>query len=179
MPAPSDASCPTDGSRDHVQRLCFYVRYQTVPISIRSHPRTTRPSGFPLQTRRRLSYASQCSSRSGLPPSFLLQELLLCPSLLLLLLADPAPAVASPDELVSIPAENHFRKLFEASQCSLQDGLRPKEHSISNCERRSLEASQCSLSGDPPPLPMLIHDSCYEPDLSVGHPSKQELLQSS
>ena len=127
------------------------------------------------------SEANQCSLRSGLPPSFLLQELLLCPSLLLLLLADPAPAVASPGELVSTPAENNFRRLFEASQCSLQNGLRPKEHSISNHERRSLEASQCSLSSNLPLrsipfylLPFwLMNASATSPtSRSVSHPNK-------
>ncbi len=60
------------------------------------------------------------------PPSLPLQEFLLCPSLLLLLLADPAPAAASPNELVPVPAETNSRRLFEASQCSLRNGLRTK-----------------------------------------------------
>ena len=38
-------------------------------------------------------------------------------------LADPAPATASPDELVPVPAETPSQRLFEASQCSLQNGL--------------------------------------------------------
>ncbi len=38
-------------------------------------------------------------------------------------LADPAPAAASPDELVPVPAETNSQRLLEASQCSLQSGL--------------------------------------------------------
>ena len=38
-------------------------------------------------------------------------------------LADPAAAAASPDELVPVPAETNSQRLFEASQCSLQNGL--------------------------------------------------------
>ncbi len=38
-------------------------------------------------------------------------------------LANPAPAAASPDELVPVPAETNSQRLFEANQCSLQDGL--------------------------------------------------------
>ena len=38
-------------------------------------------------------------------------------------LADPAPAAASPDELVPVPAETNSQRLFETSQCSPQNGL--------------------------------------------------------
>ncbi len=38
-------------------------------------------------------------------------------------LADPAPAAASPDELVPVPAETNSQRLFEVSQYSLQNGL--------------------------------------------------------
>ncbi len=38
-------------------------------------------------------------------------------------LADPAQAAASPNELVPVPAETNSKRLFEASQCSLQNGL--------------------------------------------------------
>ncbi len=38
-------------------------------------------------------------------------------------LANPAPAAASPDELVPVPAETNSQRLFEASHCSLQNGL--------------------------------------------------------
>ncbi len=38
-------------------------------------------------------------------------------------LADPAPAAASPDELVPVPAEINSQRLFETSQCNLQNGL--------------------------------------------------------
>ncbi len=38
-------------------------------------------------------------------------------------LTDPALAAASPDELVLVPAETKSQRLFEASQCSLQNGL--------------------------------------------------------
>ncbi len=59
------------------------------------------------------------------PPSFLPPPRTLAVSVLVAAaLADPAPAVASPNELVSTPAENNFRGLFEASQCSLQNDPR-------------------------------------------------------
>ncbi len=38
-------------------------------------------------------------------------------------LADPVPTAASPDELVPVPAETNSQRLFEASQCSLQNSL--------------------------------------------------------
>ncbi len=38
-------------------------------------------------------------------------------------LANPAPAAASPDELVPVPAETNSQRLSEASQCSLQNNL--------------------------------------------------------
>ena len=81
------------------------------------------------------------------PPSLLPPPRTLAVSVLAAAALHPAPTVASPDELVSTPAENNLRRLFEASQCSLQNALRPKEHSTSNREQRSLEASQCSLLG--------------------------------
>ncbi len=87
------------------------------------------------------------------PPSSPLQELLLCSSLLLLLPADPASAAASPDELVPVPAETNFQRLFEASQCSLPSDL--------------------PLSKFPVPSPAFLADErlCSEHDLSVYQPS--------
>ncbi len=45
-------------------------------------------------------------------------------------LVNPAPAAASPDELVPVPAETNAQGLFEASQCSLQSDLPMEKHSI-------------------------------------------------
>ncbi len=38
-------------------------------------------------------------------------------------LVHPAPAVASSNELGPVPAETNSQRLFETSQCSLQNGL--------------------------------------------------------
>ncbi len=92
-------------------------------------------------------------------------------------LADPASAAASPADARFIMSQ-FLQKITSGGYSRRANAVfrvasTREKYSIPNCGRRALEASQCSLSGDPPPFPMLTHDSCHEPDLSVRHASNK------
>ncbi len=111
---PSDSAVSIVGLTD--QCFCFYVGFQEFlsPSAAASKPFDHLDRGPPRQGIAVYGVASL------LPPA---QTPAASVIVVAAALAHPAPAVASPGERVPVPAETNSQRLFEASQCSLQNGL--------------------------------------------------------